>query len=154
MIILNKKIFLLVFIFLISACALPEYNKKIDNSYYSKRVIANFKAYKNFKATALDFNLYQEVTFQPSDIDIIKNFMLNLKPENYISKPTKLEATPAYRIFISTENQRYILDIYNENYISLFPWDGNYSKDFIDMSKVHLSYNLYSLCKNSFPETK
>lgn len=153
--ILKKKIFLLLllFIFFITACSVPIISKKNSNCYYTSQVIDILKANKSLTCIALDYKLYQEITLQSSEIDTLKNFLLNIKSTNYVSKPGNIPTSPKYRLFLYVGKTKYVADIYNDKYVALFPWDGTHKMDYIDMSSIPLNYNLFSLCKNTLPET-
>ena len=48
------------------------------------------------------------------------------------------------------KKDKYIINVYNKQYISVYPFDGNFSMDYIDMSNIPEAYNLYNLCNFLF----
>ncbi|WP_045516751.1 DUF4883 family protein, partial [Clostridium sporogenes] len=45
---------------------------------------------------------------------------------------------------------KYIINVYNKQYISVYPFDGNFPMDYIDMNNIPEAYNLYNLCNFLF----
>ena len=39
------------------------------------------------------------------------------------------------------------ITIFNEKYISIYNWDGKYEVDYLNITEVPTSYNLYGICK-------
>ncbi|HID0886129.1 TPA: DUF4883 family protein, partial [Clostridium botulinum] len=62
----------------------------------------------------------------------------------------KPESKPLYKIFFTFEKDKYIINVYNKQYISVYPFDGNFSMDYIDMNNIPEAYNLYNLCNFLF----
>jgi predicted aminopeptidase len=101
----------------------------------------------SFKINVLDTNFYKEKELSQEDIEIIKNFSKSLKISNFIEKPKELPEKPSYKLFITFKKEKYIINVYNEKYLSVYPWDGIYPMDYIDMEGIQAHYNLFSLCK-------
>lgn len=118
--------------------------------YYTDYLSKDLKQSDSFICTILDTNFYKEQTIAQSEKDIIKKFIENLHKDNFIEKPKDLPAKPPYKIYLTINKNKYVMDVYNENYVSIYPWDGNYPMDFIKTSNVPASYNLYLLCKYIF----
>ncbi|HID0854230.1 TPA: DUF4883 family protein, partial [Clostridium botulinum] len=81
---------------------------------------------------------------------LIKHFITLLKKENFKTLEKKSESKPLYKIFFTFEKDKYIINVYNKQYISVYPFDGNFPMDYIDMSNIPEAYNLYNLCNFLF----
>lgn len=125
--------------------------KKPYNFYYTNLLTRDMKLENSFLGIVLDTNFYKEQTFTSEQSATAKNFILYLNRNDFISKPKDLPSKPPYKIYFTFKTDKYVLEIYNEKYISVYPWDGSYDKDYVDMSNIPTSYNLYYLCKYIIP---
>lgn len=152
---INKYLLLsicLVIVTTVSSCNVIPEKKKPNNMFYTNLASKDLAYDKTYSGKVLEMNLYREVNMSGADIQTIKNFTKNLKKENYISKPNDLPSKPKYRIYLYFSKDIYVINVYNERYISLFPWDGDLDMDYIDMKDVYINYNLYGLCRHIIPE--
>lgn len=101
---------------------------------------------------ALYMNFYKKKDFSKEDLSTFTEFFNSLNNDNFIEKPENLEDKPSYKIFLTFSKNKYIINIYNENIISICPWDGSYKMDYIDTTKMYKAYNLYGLCKYLIPK--
>ncbi|MCM8710352.1 DUF4883 family protein [Clostridium sp. SYSU_GA19001] len=121
--------------------------KKPNNLYYTNNLVKNLTFETTFKVNALDTNFYKEKELSKEDIDTIKNFTKALKKTNFIEKPKELPEKASYKLYFTFNKDKYVINIYNERYISVYPWDGTYSMDYIDMTGIQPLYNLFNLCE-------
>lgn len=152
---------MLVLILPLSGCSFTVGNYKVDNFsvskkkpfnfYYTNQLAKNLSLSKNCKTIILDTNFYKEKDLVKDDIDTIKKFTKELNKQNFVDKPTNLPAKPIYKLFFTFDKEKYIINVYNERYLSIYPWDGTYPMDYIDMNGISPSYNLHSLCKYLIP---
>jgi hypothetical protein len=134
----------------IKSTDLPLVTKKPNTYYYTKLLSKQIESETKWKGILLETNLHKEIELTSEGIEVIKGFLKNIKTKNFIEKPTDLPKKPQYRIYISGNNEKYVINVYNENLSSVQPWDGVYSMDYIDMSSVYALYNLHGLCKHLF----
>lgn len=133
--------------------------KKPSNFYYTNLLAKNLTLYSDYEIKVLDTNFYKTESLSAENIDILKSFLNELRKPNFISKPVTLNTKPKYKIFFtfSDSQEKYVINIYDEEYISIYPWDGNFPMDYINMKDIPLRYNLHSLGKNAFvkePDSK
>lgn len=154
-----KKLYIIIFcffvMFLFSGCnKIPiTINQKPDNSYYSDKLRNNFKSEGLESATAFEINYSKEINVEKTDAEIINKFLSNVEKDSYISKPSDLPDKSKYKLFVTFKNnEKFVLEVFDEKYVAVYPWDGDYSPDYIDMSNVHTLYNLDGLCKYLFPK--
>ncbi|WP_243187053.1 DUF4883 family protein [Clostridium muellerianum] len=127
------------------------YSKNKPNNFYYTNILAkNLTLEASYKCIILDTNLSKEKEVQNDNKFVVKNMLKSLNKNNFIQKPKDLPDKPAYKMFFTFNKDKLVVNVYNEKFISIYPWDGDYSMDYIDMSGVPLSLNLYSLCKFMF----
>lgn len=126
-------------------------NKNKPNNFYYTNILAkNLTLDSSVKCTALDTNFYKEKDLQKENLDTAKLMLKAVNKSNFISKPKDIPEKPAYKIFFTFSKEKLVINIYNEKYLSIYPWDGNYPMDYIDMTGIPASLNLYNLCKFIF----
>lgn len=150
-----KRIKLLIFLcfcILLTGCNFNLNKEKNWNNFYTKQLAKALDSNNSFAFSVTDTNFYKELTLSPEDATSLKSFISSLKSENFIAKPKDLPQKPKYKLYLKFKNEKYVIDVYTEKYITLYPWDGYYEMDYIDMTDIFLNYNLYGLCFNSFPQ--
>lgn len=153
-----KKLLIILFSFFIifiSGCSkIPiSFNNKPSISYYSKELLNKYKLDGLDKVTAFEVNYSKERPVDEKDAEIINKFLTSVDNSSYISKPSDLPEKSKYKFFIDLKNNdKYVIAVYDEKYVSIYPWDGKYPPDYIDMTNVHTLYNLYGLSKYLFPK--
>lgn len=121
--------------------------KKPAMYYYTNLFSKCILEENTYLGTVLDTNLYKEKTLSNDNKSEIKNFIKNLHKENFINKPKDLPTKPLYKMYFTFKSGKYVMNVYNEKYVSVYPWDGNYPEDYIDMSSLPAAYNIHSFCK-------
>jgi hypothetical protein len=125
--------------------------KKPSNLYYTNNLAKDLTLESSVKIKLLDTNFYKEKELANEDIETVRSFVKTLKKSNFIEKPSNLPEKPAYKLYFDFAKEKYVMNVYNEKYISVYPWDGNYSMDFIDMNDTQPLYNIFGLCKYLIP---
>jgi hypothetical protein len=123
---------------------------KPNNFYYTNILAKNLALETSCKVTILDTNFYKEKELNKDNINIIRYLLKNLNKNNFISKPKALTSKPIYKIYLTFSKDKFVINVYSDKYIAIYPWDGNYPMDYIDMKGIPASLNLYSLCKYLF----
>lgn len=154
---MNKKTYMLLIIistlFILTSCnniTILNKNKK-NNFYYTNIVAKNVTLEHNYKCTIVDTNFYREKELNSTDCSVVTNFVKALNTKYFISKPKNLPDKPIYKMFLTFKNDKFVINVYNKKYVSVHPWDGYYEMDFIDMSSIPSSYNLFNLCNYIIP---
>lgn len=150
---MKKLLYLIIFAFLSSffflGCSLKEFNlpsNKPNNFYYTNKLAKSFAVDKIKNCTVLDTNFYKEKKIAESDIQIINSFLKSLNKDNFLNENKDLNTKPKYKIFLTFEKEKFVINVYDEKYITIQPWDGDYSLDYIQTTGIPLSYSLYNLC--------
>lgn len=126
--------------------------KKPSNYYYTNLLAKNIALCSKHNIQVLDTNFYKTEALTSEDIQIVKSFLNSLRKPNFIEKPVSLNGKPEYKLFFtfSETNEKYVINVYSKDLISIHPWDGEFTMDYITMSGIPLRYNLYSLSKYAF----
>jgi len=136
---------------LFMGCNFTINKKKPSNYYYTNLLAKNLILSTSCKASTVDTNFYKKQTLTQDDVDTIKKFTKALNKKNFISCPKDLPIKPAYKIIIDFDKDKLVINVYNEKYISIYPWDGSYSMDYLNISDIEAGYNLFNLCKYLIP---
>ncbi|MGL5245685.1 MAG: DUF4883 family protein [Sarcina sp.] len=143
---------LIILSFNMISCSKISYiiNKKPSNDYYTQCLYKDINEY-NFNISILDTNVYAEITVDKEDNRILNDMISSLTPESYLTEiPTNLPNKPLYNIYIKSDKNKFVIEVYGDNIISIYPWDGNYSKDYISLSNVPIAFKLEQFCKYAF----
>ena len=150
-----KTLILLLAITLCTGCAVrdPKYIslEKKDTPYeYSNIVYKNIRSNKSFYLEVFDGNMYKTFSVDDEDCDILLSFFESLTNNNYVSEYDFSNLTVQYKLIVNfkegSHNEKYIFNIYNEDFVTLYPWDGNLPEDMIIMDNVPKYNNLYDYC--------
>ena len=152
---LKKLIFIvlgtLIVSFLLSSCSLTNkiylINKKPNNFYYTNLASKNIKLISETKMKIIDMNYYKQIELNNDSINNVIAFLNKLNKENFIEYPEDLPKKPQFKLIVSSKNEIYVINVYNNKYISIYPWDGTFQMDYIDMTSIPPSINLYEMCK-------
>jgi hypothetical protein len=151
------EMFLICCIGIFTGCSirLPYTNDAKPNSYYYTNLLAkDLSLEKNYKVLVIDMNFYNEKAIDNGNIDTINGFIHSLKDKNFINKPKDLPSKPLFKMIFTFSKDKFVINVYNENYLSIFPWTGNYDMDYISMTDIPISYNLFNLSKYIIPNEK
>ena len=134
---------------------LPYTNVTKPSSYYYTNLLAKDSGLeKKYKVLIIDMNFYNERLINNGNIDTVNSFIHSLTNKNFISKPKDLPSKPLFKIIFSFSKDKFVINVYNENYLSIFPWTGNYEMDYISMKDIPVSYNLLNLSKYIIPNER
>lgn len=156
----NKCILLVICVFFSFSLFGCKYNfnkniinkSKPTNYYYTKLLMKDMSLKAPTELYALYMNFYKKKDFSKEDLNTTSQFFNSLTNASFVSKPANLPAKPLYKMFMTFSENKYVINIYDERYISIYPWDGDFNMDYIDTSKMYKNYNLYGLCKYLIPE--
>ncbi len=123
-------------------------SKKPCNNYYTNLLYKKLNEDNSYTVHVFDTNLYKDIEVS-SDLKLtISNFITSLNSDSYADS-SNTESKEAYRIKIVFSNgSKFLIKVFNDKYITLSPWDGVYSEDYINMTNVPLAYNLFDFCNH------
>ena len=124
--------------------------KKPSLSLYTNNLIKtiNNSANSNLTISIFYSKLGKNKTIPKEYIENISSFFNSLKPEYFLDYSTSNLDTknPEYRLTVYlNEKSIFVIDILNDKYITIYPWDGSYEPDLIDISNLHTRTNLFNI---------
>jgi hypothetical protein len=134
----------------INSDELPFAHKKPSNFYYTNLLAKDLINLSSLKGSMYELNLHKEKPIDSEGFESVVTFFKSLSSKNFINKPDDLPTNPQFKVFLTTENEKFVINVYNEKYISIHPWEGIYQEDYIELSNIKLRYNIYELCKYYF----
>ncbi|MEG2018112.1 MAG: DUF4883 family protein [Clostridium sp.] len=148
----NKLIimFLIVCILSCTGCTSVDklFNKnKPSANYYTENLVKKLSSEKPKTIKVFFKEFFDELTFPETECTDILSFIYILNDKNFIEKPSDLPDTYKYKVYVEFNDIKYAITIFNEKYISIYSWDGDYVVDYVDMTDIPLQLNLYSICK-------
>ncbi|MEN8077659.1 DUF4883 family protein [Clostridioides difficile] len=149
-----KFIFILLLVTILSGCVFdnPKYislRSKPNLYYYSNEIYEKIKNNESYSLKVFDVNFYEYHDVPKADEDIIPSFLESLNIDNYVSDLSLEDEKVKYKLIIQFDNNnddKYVINVYDKNSVSLFPWDGNLQEDMITMDNVPIRDNIYSFC--------
>ena len=130
----------------------------IDNAYLivdETAVIQNTKLFRESlkentpKIRILDMNIYSEVIVDKEDIRILSDLLSSLKDDNFIEKED-LPKKPLFKLFVDINEEIYVLDVFGDDFITIYPWDSDFDKDYISLNEVPNAFKLEPFCQYVF----
>lgn len=147
---------LIIFTVLFLGCNtinISPYNKPSLNYYTYK--LSELISNDSFEIHILDRNIYKNISVNTEDISTLNDLLKNLKDDNYISeKPTDLPSKPLYTLFITTKKGKMLLDVYGDDLIAIYPWDGKYEKDYLSLKEIPNAFKMEQFCQYVFEKNK
>ncbi|MGY0372702.1 DUF4883 family protein [Clostridium sp. JNZ J1-5] len=145
----------LILILIIGICTSVKFylnRQKPSNFYYTNSLAKNLTLSNKYDVKILDTNFYKTESLSEDNIEMVKSFLKELRKPNFVPKPVSLNSKPKYKMFFTfpESQKKFVVNIYDSEYISIFPWDGEFQMDYINMKNIPARYNLYSISKNAF----
>lgn len=119
--------------------------KKPNNFYYTNLLAKNLTLETPVKSIITETNFHKDKELSKENVTTIRDMIKSLNGKNFIDKPKDLPEKPIYKLAFTFSKEKLVINIYNEKYLSVHPWDGDYPMDYIDMTGLPMSLNLYSL---------
>ena len=148
-----KKKFLILFIIIITittGCTnikLSLNKEKTCLNYYTQELISNLNKTEPTRISVFYKEFFKEFDFPSTESKDTISFLNSLNESYFIEKPNDLPESYKYKVYIEFPNKKYGITIFNEKYISIYGWDGKYEVDYLNITEVPTSYNLYGICK-------
>lgn len=149
-----RIIILILSLLLLQGCSYekPDYihfQKKPSLQYYTNEIMSKILNNEYYSLEIYDKNVSKIIKIDDSEKIIIADFINNLTNDSYLKTIDNSEIeTEVYqlRIKFKNSNNKYIINIYNDETITIFPWDGIFNEDYISMKNVPARYNLFNFC--------
>lgn len=150
-----KKILFTILIFmtmLFQGCSIKSYQyinlrSKPSINYYTSQLKKDLDKAEDFSLSVFDLNFYKNVQVGEEDKKAFKNFLKSIKDDNFINETIEKDKKCLYRVFVNIDDDKYLLKVYADYYITLSPWDGSFNEDVINEASLPLGYKLDTFCK-------
>lgn len=143
-------IIILCFSLALTSCSKADiFTKEKPSLNYHTKNLSEIASKDNVKIRILDMNIYSEVIVDNEDARIVEDLLKSLKDSNFIQEeplPTK----PLYKFFIDVASTKYVIDIYGDDIMTLYPWDSDISKDYISLKDTPNAFKLEPFCQYVF----
>lgn len=144
-------IFLLTFISIFfTSCSTYEYinySKKPNATYYLDKMRETHENINSIRI--VESNFFKEIEVNKKDFNLIYDMLREINKQNILEK-YELSDNPLYRIYIDIFTDKFVMDIYGDDVISIYPWDGNYEKEIYSIKDLALSLKAESIAKYLF----
>ncbi len=122
---------------------------KPSANFYTNHLIRSIKNSNDLHISIFYNKTGKNKTFSDKNVEKFKEFIEHIKPVNFLDENKNLInlKEPEYRITICiNQKNSFIINVFNNSYLTIHPWDGVYSPDVLDISNFHEGINLYNLC--------
>ena len=149
--ILNLLCVSILLIFSLTGCAYddPKYihfEKKPSNNAYTTEIAENLSLKTPYSIELFNTDLYKTFPLTDEEKKILINFIKSTTIDNF-NDYEKISLVEVYQLRITFDNgDKYIIKVYNDNLISVNPYDGIFNEDIINMNNIPIHYNLYDFC--------
>ncbi|MGL5575717.1 MAG: DUF4883 family protein, partial [Sarcina sp.] len=93
----------------------------------------------------IENKFYKEVILDKTTSKLIVD-MINTLDKSKFTNPIENNIECLFKLHIENNSNKYVIDVYGNDIISIYPWDGIYEKDFLDISDLPLSLKAESIC--------
>jgi hypothetical protein len=121
--------------------------EKMQLNYYTHQLVDSINEAKPTRISVFYREFFKEFDFPSTESEDIMSFLNVLDESYFIEKPTDLPESYKYKVYFEFDNKKYGITIFNEKYISIYSWDGKYEVDYVNITEVPTSYNIYGICR-------
>ncbi|MCI6190567.1 MAG: DUF4883 family protein [Clostridium sp.] len=149
----KKLIIFIIFSLFLIGCDInnPKYinlKKKESIDYYSNEIYFKILNNEDYTLTMFDTDVSKNTLIDKEEQVIIENFLSSLTSSNYLKNSDDISNKEAFHLIIEFDDSKYIFNVYDENLVTVYPWDGVFPEDIITSENVPLRYNLYDFCNH------
>lgn len=119
---------------------------KPSENYYTNEIQNKINENSDYTLRIFDMDYYKYYEVSKEEHSILPEFIDSLSNENY-SATLENNLKPKYRLIIEFSDSKYIINIFNNELISIYPWDGVYKEDVLTMDGISDYYNLFKFCE-------
>ena len=115
-------------------------------NYYTNEIQDKISENSEYTLRIFDMDYYKYYEVNMEEHSILPEFIDSLSAENY-SVTLENDLNPKYKLIIEFSDSKYIINLYDNNLISIYPWDGVFKEDVATMDGISDYYNLYKFCE-------
>ena len=138
---------LLLLSFNLISCSTIEYSshKNKPTKYYYSETLKTLVNNDIKQIKLIENKFYKEIILNKNSENLIIE-MVNELDFTTTTQPLSDDIECLFKLHIEDNTQKYVIDVYGNDIISIYPWDGIYEKDFLDISSLPLSLQAESIC--------
>lgn len=146
-------VFLFISLFSLIGCNTIEYmnyNKKPNQTYYSDKLKNSLNSnIQNIKI--IENNFFKEINLDENQVKLISEMINEIDSTDVLTDKISIESEKSlFKIYVETKSENFIIDVYGNDVLTIYPWDGIYEKDIVSLSQSPLSLKPESICKYIF----
>lgn len=116
--------------------------------FYTDNLIRTLKNYENITISIFYPKTGKNKTIPKDYMEQFYSFIDSIKEDYFIDKTiSNLNLdSPEYRLTVYVNKKSaFIINLINNKYITIHPWDGTYPPDIIDISSLHTRNNIFNI---------
>jgi DOmain of unknown function (DUF4883) len=119
---------------------------KPSANYYTNEIQDKISENLEYTLRIFDMDYYKYYEVDIEEHSILPEFIDSLSDENY-SVTLENDLNPKYKLIVEFSDSKYIINLYDNNLISIYPWDGVFKEDVATMDGISDYYNIYKFCE-------
>lgn len=121
---------------------------------YIDKLKNNLDTYKISSVDLLEVKFNRNFLINDYQSKMLNNSIDYLCIDNLKELDENFNETPTYKLFITFEsNEKFVIEIYKDGLVSVFPWDGKGNKEFFTSDNIPEGYKFFNYCEFINPKT-
>ncbi|WP_238907233.1 DUF4883 family protein [Clostridium sp. YIM B02506] len=150
-----RKIFYVTFLFIclffLSGCSFnsSQYinlKSKPSNDYYTQELNNALNSSEDFSLVVFDSNYYKQMPVDDEDKKSFKSFLKSIKDDNFTEEAIDSSKKCLFRVYVTIDNTKYQIKVFQDQYVSIAPWDGVFKEDVLKEESIPLGNKLTTFC--------
>ncbi len=152
---LTTSIIIIVFPLIIIGCnknfaqniPTPLNFSKPSLNYYTNTLVHSIKDSQNIQISILYSKTGKNKILPNEYIENFNLFINSIKKTFFLHNTSQINLKdPEYKLTISIDGKNsFVINIFDENLISIHPWDGSYEADLINISSLNSKVNIFNM---------
>ena len=120
---------------------------KPSEHFYTDALIRNLKSSKDITISIFYPKTGKNKTIPEEYMEKFYLFLDLIEKEDFVRDLHGIDVTsPEYRLTVYiNDKSSFIINLLNDRYITIHPWDGSYAPDIIDISSLHTGNNIFNV---------
>lgn len=119
---------------------------KPSKNFYTNSLINSIKNSQNIQISILYSKTGKNKILPDEYMESFNLFLSSIKRDFFVENFSQNAKEPEYKLTISLDNKNsFIINIFDEDIISIHPWDGIYEPDAIDISSLNSKVNIFNI---------
>lgn len=123
------------------------FKSKPSPYYYTEELKKDLNSTNGFSLIVFDTNFYKEIIVEDYDKKAFKDFIKAIKDDNFIDETMDSNKKCVFKVYVTIDDVKYLLKVFEGDYISIAPWDGVFKEDVLNESTIPQGNKLDTFCK-------